>query len=430
MRKNFRVISRPLSIWRIQLSSLCILTVALGLALPFAGGQTQPATPQTKKTAPPKKKAATVPDGPPMTLAALVSMLNGVKQGIMDQPRILAFINKRSIDFDATPENVSTLMDAGANPEILDKVSALRPPAPPPPPPPPPKPVTGALRFHCAPAECMIRLDGGPDRITTSGRLSIEDLVYRQYTVDFRKEGYLPKSETITVSSANAVEISVILDVSPETRLKWGQQLYISVVQAIGGAKGLAEFKSVAATGGASSWNEKGSQTEWTIKTTISADGNLYELSNPTSGNYVISCQDETCSPPKGKQKGKRASGPEADALNTNLRQYNRFRLITLLQRIKSANHTLTTAAAPVTGEPNHLLVSSPEESFDITLDAASLPVAVTYRSADGLASAKISYAEYQAFGMGAKYPRLTSIALPGEKQHGIRVKYDSVAPR
>jgi hypothetical protein len=430
MQKNFRIKSRPLSIWKTRLSSICILTVALALLIPFAGGQTQTATPQTKKTAPAKKKADNIPDGPPMTLAALVSMLKGVKQGILDQPRVLAFINKRNIDFDATPENLSTLMNAGANPEILDKVSALRPPPPPEPPPPPPKPVTGTLKFRCAPAECMIRLDGGPDKITQNGRLSIEDLVYRQYTIDFRKEGYLPKSERITVSAPTAPEISVTLDVNPETRLKWGQLLYTSMVRAIGGANGLAEFKSIAATGGASSWNEKGSQTEWTIKTSISADGNLYELSNPTSGNYAISCQDETCNPPKGKQKGKRASGTEADALNTNLRQYNRFRLITLIQRVKTANHTLTAAAAPVTGEPNHLLVSSPEETFDITLDAASLPVAVTYRSADGLASAKISYAEYQAFGTAAKYPRLTSIALPGDKQHGIRVKYDSVAPK
>jgi hypothetical protein len=231
------------------------------------------------------------------------------------------------------------------------------------------------------------------------------------------------------VASPTAPEISVTLDINPETRLKWGQLLYTSMVRAIGGANGLAEFKSIAATGGASSWNEQGSQSEWTIKATFSGDTNLYELSNPTSGNYAIACQDETCNPPKGRQKGKRASGPEADALNTNLRQYNRFRLITLMQRIKGGNHTLGAASAPVTGEPNHLLVTSPEETFDITVDAAGLPVAVAYRSSDGLASAKIAYAEYQTFGTAAKYPRLTSVALPGDKQHGIRVKYDIVAP-
>ena len=438
MQKNFRIKSRPRSNWRIRLSSLCILTLVFALALPFAGGQTQTATPQTKATTAPSKKTTStkskakatdnVPDGPPMTLDTLVKMLKAVKQGILDQPRILAFINKRNIDFDATPDNLATLMKEGANPEILDKVSALKPP-PPPPPPPPPTPVTGSLKIVCAPAECMIRVDGGPDKITTNGRLSIDDLAYREYTIDFRKEGYLPKSQRVTVSSPASPELSVALDLDPATRQKWGQLLYMSAVRAIGGANGLAEFKAITAIGGASSWNEKGSQSEWTIKTTVSSGSKSYELSNPTSGSYAISCQDETCNPPKGKQKGKRASGPEADALNTNLRQYNRFGLITLMQRIQSGNHTLAAAAAPVTGEPNHLLVTSPEETFDITTDAASLPVTVTYRSSDGLASAKITYAEYQTFGTTAKYPRLTSIALPGDKQHGIRVKYDSVAP-
>jgi hypothetical protein len=84
--------------------------------------------------------------------------------------------------------------------------------------------------------------------------------------------------------------------------------------------------------------------------------------------------------------------------------------------------------AAPVPGATNHLLVTSPDETYDITLDASNLPIAVAYRSADGLASAKIGYAEYQPVGTtGAKYPQLTSVALPGDKQHGIRVKYDNV---
>jgi hypothetical protein len=116
--------------------------------------------------------------------------------------------------------------------------------------------------------------------------------------------------------------------------------------------------------------------------------------------------------------------------LNTNLRQYNRYRLITLMQRITTGNHKLGSAAIPSATSPNHLLVTSPDETYDITLDSAYLPIAVSYRSSDGLASAKITYSEYQSFGSAAKYPRLTSIALPGEKQHGIRVKYDTVVQK
>jgi hypothetical protein len=364
-----------------------------------------------------------------MTLEGVKAMLAGVKKGILDQPRIIAFINKRNIDFEATNENLGALMAAGATEELLNLVEKLRPPAPPPPPPPPPKPVTGTLRFHCAPAECMIRVDGGPEKETIDGRLSVGDLVYNQYTVDFRKNGYAPKSQKVTVSSETSPEISVTLDVLPETKIKWGEQLYISAVKALGGANGLGEFKTLTATGGASSWNEQGSQTEWTIKTTFTGDTNLYELTNPTSGVYSIACQDETCNAPKGKgPKGKKATGAEADALNTNLRQFNRYNMVALMQRVKSGNHKLGAAAAPAAGQSSHLLATSPDETYDITLDGSFLPTVITYRSSDGLASAKITYAEYQAFGTTAQYPHLTSIALPGDKQHGIRVKYDSVA--
>jgi len=422
--------------WSVRLSSFCAAVLACALALPFAGGQQAPAPNQTapnkKSTTSSKgksKAAENIPDGPPMTLELVVRMLKGVKQGITDQPRIIAFINKRSLDFTATPENLGQLMNTGAGPELLDLVTLLKPPVAvtPPPPPPPPPPVTGTLRFVCAPAECNVRVDGGPDKLTTGGKLSIGDLVYRQYTVDFRKEGFVPKSEKITVSSPRSPEISVTLEVKPETRAEWGKQLYTSSVQALGGSSGLTAFKPMTATGGASSWNEQGSQSEWTIKSVFSTD-DVYELSNPSAGGYTISCHDETCVPAKSKVR-KKASGPEGDALNTNLRQYNRYHLIALMRHINAGNHKLGANAAPAAGSPSHLLVTSPDESYDITLDGAFLPVSVEYRSSDGLASAKITFAEYEAFGTGAKYPRLTSIALPGEKQHGIRVKYDSVVP-
>jgi hypothetical protein len=433
MHKHFLKGSTTASNSSARLSSVCIAVLACSLALPFVGGQTPTPAPDKKSTTASKGKSKpsdTVPDGPPMTLETVIRMLKGVKTGLMDQPRIIAFIRKRGLDFTATSENIGQLLTAGAGPELVDLITELNPPpppAPPPPPPPPPPPVTGTLHFLCAPAECNIRIDGGPDKLTSGGKLSIGDLVYKQYTVDFRKEGYLPKAEKITVSSANSPEISVTLEVKPEIRAAWGKQLYTSAIQALGGAKGLAEFKPMTATGGASSWNEQGSQSEWTLKSVFSTD-DVYELTNPASGTFSISCHDETCNP-KGKGFRRKANGPEADALNTNLRQYNRYHLMALMRRIGGANQKLAANAAPAAGKESHLLVTSPDETYDITLDAAFLPVTVNYRSTDGLASAKITYAEYATFDATAKYPLLTSISLPGEKQHGIRVKYDSVVP-
>src|SRR5277367_6375551 len=118
MLRNFsRKSMLPLN-WSVRLSSFCTAVLACALALPFAGGQ-QTQTPN--QTAPPNKKSTTsskgkskaaenIPDGPPMTLEAIVRMLKAVKGGIMDQPRIIAFINKRSLDFTATPENLGQLM--------------------------------------------------------------------------------------------------------------------------------------------------------------------------------------------------------------------------------------------------------------------------------------------------------------------------------
>jgi hypothetical protein len=285
------------------------------------------------------------------------------------------------------------------------------------------------LRFVCAPAECNIRVDGGLDKTTKEGALIVSELVFKEYTVDFRKEGYVPQSEKITVTGENSPEIRVTLEVLPETRAEWGKELFKAAVHAVGGSGGLKDLKPMTGMGGASSWSAAGAQSEWTIKTAFSGDTYSYELNNPSAGTFAISCQDETCGSQKGQRFGhKKASGPDADALNTNLRQYNRFHLEALLKRISDANHKLMANAAPgAEGAERHLMVESPDESYDITLDGAFLPIAVSYRSKDGLATAKISYAQYESFTKGAQYPRLTSIALPGDNKHGIRVKYDSV---
>src|SRR5665213_3323704 len=109
MQKNFGSLSKKRWTCKTRLSSSAIPVLAVALTLPFAGGQQTKPNSSGKKTT--KAQASTVPDGPPMTLPALVTMLGAIKKGIMDQARILEFVNKRNIDFDATPANVSTLMN-------------------------------------------------------------------------------------------------------------------------------------------------------------------------------------------------------------------------------------------------------------------------------------------------------------------------------
>jgi hypothetical protein len=397
----------PPSSWRIRLSSLW-------LAAALAAGQT-PTPPPAKKA--PVKPVDTVPAGPPMTLTGVVRMLSGVKQGITDHPRVLAFVNKRGIDFAATSENMAALTAAGATQELLDRVMALKPPPPPPAPPPPPKPVTGKLRVSCEPAECGVSLNGGAEQSTSGGKLEIGELPYQEYGLEFRKSGYEARREKLRVSSENPTEFSVILQPLPETKAAWGKQLLSAMEAALGGTAP----RTLNATGGASSWNEQGSQSEWSFHVAIGTQS-VYELSNPPSGTFSLTCQGETCNPTKGKNLKKNAAG-EAAALNTNLRQFHRYHLAAVLQRVSAGGFQVSSDGS------RHLLAASGAEAYEFMLDEANLPVTVHYRSSDGLASATVTYGDYAEFGNGAKYPRLTSIALPGEKQHGIRAKFDAVRP-
>jgi hypothetical protein len=414
----------------VPFASLQALLLAAALVIPVIGTnaqQPQIAVPKkTKSTttkAPPKPDV--VPDGPPMVLDAVVKMLERVKAGTMAEARVIAFINKRGLDFIATPGNLAMLKDAGASAELADLVTSLKPP-PVVVPVAPPKPVTGVLQFSCAPAECTIRLDGGPDRATKNGKLTIDGLAYRQYTVDFRKEGFTPRSERINVAGETQPEIKVALEVLPETRAEWGRELYKATLQAIGGKAGLAELKTMSGSGAASSWDTGGAQSEWNIKSTFSGQNYSYVLNSVSSGSFTLSCQGETCGQ---KGRAKKMSVPEAAALNTNLVQYNRFHLVAMLERISNENHRLLSGAPPTPGGPEqHLIVDSRDETYDIALDGTFLPVSVSYRSKDGLASVKVTYAQYATFEKsGSKYPRHTSVALPGEKQHGIQVRYEGL---
>jgi hypothetical protein len=408
----------------------------LALVIPLAGNQatqTPPPAPAKKTTKATTSKSAvkapdTVPDGPPMVMNAIIQMLERVKAGTMVESRVIAFINKRGLDFVATSDNLGKLKDAGASGDLVDLITLLKPPPPKPVVVTPPKPVTGMLQLSCAPAECNIRIDGGPDRTTKNGRLVLEGLVYRQYLVDFRKEGYSSKTERITVAGETQPEIKVALEVAPETRAQWGHNLYRAALQAIGGGAELAELKTMSGAGAASSWDLSGVQSEWNIKATFSGGTYSYVLNNASSGTFSLSCQGETCTQ-KGRGFGKKVNGPEAAALNTNLVQYNRFHLLAMLERISNENHRLLASGPPTPGAAEqHLIVDSRDETYDIALDGAFLPVTVSYRTKDGLAAAKVTYAQWATFEKtGSKYPRHTSVALPGEKQHGMQMRFDTL---
>jgi hypothetical protein len=415
--------------WSARPNSFSLAMLFIALAVPFVAGHAQQSTVQ-KKTRSTTKAAQkptgdSIPDGPPLSIDFILRMLNQVKADITDEPRIIAFINKRGLDFLATQENLDRLLAAGASGDLIQLVSTLKPP----PPPPPPEPVSGTLQFSCAPAECSIRVAGGPEQQTKNGKLTIDGLAFKQYTVEFRKDGFISKSERVTLSEATHPEIKVTLEVAQETRANWGRELLKAALQAVGGKAGVDELKTMTATGAASSWDTSGTLSEWNIKAAFTPNTDSYDLGNASSGSFTVVCQGETCSQ-KGKSLfgRKKVSGPEAASINTNIVQYNRYHLVSLFERIGAENHKLLANAPPTPGTAEqHLIVDSRDETYDITFDSALLPASVSYKSKDGLASVKVTYAQWAAFETGSRYPRHTSITLPGEKQHGIQVRYETL---
>jgi hypothetical protein len=405
--------------------------LVLALVIPFLSGEPPSPTVQNKKKAAPKaspKKAAgdQIPDGPELSLDFVIKMLGQVKADVTDEARIVAFVDKRGLDFLATPQNLKRLEEAGASPNLLQLVTTLKPP---PAPPPPPPPVTATLPLSCAPAECSIRLDGGRDQQTTNGRLIIAGLALKSYSVDFRKDGYAPKTETVTVSGPKPPELKVTLEPTPESKAAWGRDLFKATLQAIGGKSGLAELKSMTANGAASSWDLSGTLSEWAVKAIFTPSGNTYDIGNASSGSFTVGCRDGICGP-KGKSAfgKKKVTGGEAASINTNIVQYDRYQLVSLFDRINGENHKLTASAAPAAGAAEqHLIVDSLDETYDMVIDGAFLPASLTYKSKDGLASATVTYAQWAAFETGSKYPRHTSIAIPGVAKHGIQVRFETL---
>ncbi len=392
---------------------------------------TQQKPPTSKKQ---KGKASNdVTKGEKLSIQYVLQMLEREKAGTMAETRVLEFVDVRGIAFVATPENVGALMSAGASEDLLKKIIALNPPPAPATPPPPPPPVTGTLQLKCEPVECNVRIDGGPDKPTKDGKVDIGDLPYKDYTVDFRKDGYLPQSKRVKVAAGTQPEIAVVLEVGAETRTRWGSEMYKNLLKAIGGANGLAEFKGMSGTGSASSWDTAGVLSEWSIKTAITGNTYTYDLSNALSGSFAMSCQSETCGQKNSKSPfgKKKLNAVEAAALNTNLVQYNRYHLLALLERISGENHVLSASTAPLTSATDqHLIVDSRDETYNLTLDGNFLPSAVTYKSKDGLASATITYGQYAAFEKGSKYPKHTSVLLPGDIKHGIQVHYETLTTK
>jgi hypothetical protein len=405
-----------------------LLLIALIPALASPSAAQVSTTKKTNGKAAAKPAGDTIPDGPALSIEFILKMLGQVKADVTDEPRIIAFINKRGLDFDGTQRNLDRLRIAGASSELIQLVATLKPP--PAPPPPPPAPVTGSVELFCAPGECSVRVDNGAERKTRNGKLSLDGMSLKDYSVEFRKEGYGTKTERIAITAPTNPPLKVTLEPTVETKAAWGRDMFAAALRAIGGPSGLAEVKTFTASGAASSWDTAGTLSEWGIKAAFTPTTNSYDLGNASSGSFTVACQGETC-PQKGKSSfgRKKVSGADAASLNTNIVQYNRYHLVALLERASGGDHRLLANAPPTPGVADqHLIIESREENYDITLDSAFLPASVAFKSKDGLDSVKVTYALWTYLGSGSRYPRHTSVALPGEKQHGIHVRFETLS--
>lgn len=355
----------------------------------------------------------------------LMILLKGLKEEVLDEARIEAAVQSRGLSLVSTSETVERLKAGGASDSLLQLILKL---APPPAPTPTPLP-TGALSATCSPPECRVRVNGAEYRATENGKLTIGGLSLGTAFVDFQKDGYLSRQESVTITAGNESHVSSVLEPDDATKARFGQALLASLLEALGRESGLASEYDFSASGSASLWDSEGRLSEWDISLKFGPP-DLADLEvRAALGDFALLCRGEKCQPKPGKRfGGKRIKGSEAAEIATNLRVFRRYCLPFLLEQI--ASHDMKPAAVEAKPRGNaeqHLQIASSGEAYELTLDAELLPADVTYTSKTGLGSGlHVAYADYVKVGKLLQ-PRRTQIRLPGPKQHGISVRLTEI---
>jgi hypothetical protein len=374
-----------------------------------------------------KKKSDPFVNGPPFTFDQVLRLM---RQNAIPVRRRKDAIEHRGIAFTLGSERIEKLKAAGASEEILAVIkskaesataSATALPASPVVlvTPPPKRPPEGKLAIRCEPGECEIRLNDAPRGSTHSGLIEVAELAAGQWTIGFKKQGYLDREAVVTVEPERTVSISEVLTPNRATQEAFGSELFQKVLRATGTLNETKTPAAVEAVGSVDTWSCEGKSVRWLLWMRnqperalfqVKAGGGLREVAF-TGSQYTTS---------------KRMKAQDALELASDAGLIRDHQLPALLAMLRNpqfkmlANHD-----APTAGEEFALIAERGDEKFSIGLSDDLLPLQIQIATATGAGSGSFNYSDYSK-NEGAPYPKTMHIKLEGW-QHGIDVHFDVV---
>ena len=373
------------------------------------------AAPNDPKPAHGKKSIDPFLTGDPFTLDQVLVLL---KQDAIPLHRRKEAIESRGIAFALSSDVLSKIESTGASEDILDLIKSKAKPAAPAPA--APKPVAkGMLSLNCAPTECQVSLNGTAIGSTSGGKLDVAGLTPGSWVVDFAKEGFVTRQNTVVVEPAKSTVVSATLDLDQAAREAFGKQLFQKMIRALGGDDGLKILESVQATGSTTLWGHDGTSVRWTLLMRNRADRALFQAKAGRILHEVMFEGSEF-------KASKNLKGDEALQLPTDFGMIRDNQLPALLARIQNSNYKLfANHPDPVAGEEFSIVAQAGTEKISIGLDANLRPQRVRIATDAGIGSALITFSDYVQNG-NAFYPK-TMLIKPQAEQQGIEVRFDKV---
>jgi hypothetical protein len=355
--------------------------------------------------------------GPPFSLQQIIGLLH------VFPARLSQAITKRGIAFEATPENLLRLKNAGLPAEVVNTIRNLAPPRSAQPVV-PPSPRHGTLVVKCAPSECDISIDGKQEGATRHGTLEIKGLPLKAVVVDFQKSGYIGQQKKVSISADENAPCVAELEPTNSTKEQFGAELLSMATHSLGGDSGLKDTASLWASGAAVFWNKDGKRTDWTLNALLKLpDMVLFDFQGFNISFWLSLIDDKRKSGGNWKKVG------DTSDFDTDLRVFRDFQVAALLDRIKNQAFRLSAVSQ---GEDDngefHLHATGNVEAYEVVLAHDGLPVRVEDESALGLGT-KIIYSNYTGASNG-KYPLTMVIQLPDSAHHGLEVQFEKVTPR
>ncbi len=388
------------------------LLIPLLLAAP--AGLAQHTAALDRKTAHTAKSADPFLSGAPFTLEQTLNLL---KQDAIPLRRRKEAIQARGVDFTLSAEARDKLKATGAPADLLDLIESRARPAPPPP---APKPApAGSINLKCAPAECNVAINGHAVGPTLSGTLELARLAPGKWVVDFSKNGYISRQNSVVVEENRTASVSAVLEPDRTTEEAFGSELFRKMIQALGGDAGVQEMTSVDAAGSATTLTRDGSSIRWSLRMRNRADRGLFLARAGKVMHEVMFTGNEFTA-------SKSLKGQDALELPADFGYVRDNQPAALIARLQKPRYKmLAKKVSPDPGDEFVLFADGGTDKIAIGLDTEMRPERVRITTETGVGSLLITYSDYFQTGQ-AWYPKSMQ-AKPDGQQHGIQVHFDLV---